>query len=172
MLYQCIPLGKPHTQLWAYMPLGHLHPREPNWVLHGYLLHFVASKFSRTKVCDIYTLTERAFNFSNMAFFETKSKTGTKTFWKHFIHDSVVLENYWNKNEIGKIVSNIYASNCSLFYSNKIMCCSFYVNNNTVADYCIQPKTFYSSTVCSNNVSTTFSLKRSQIKKLMPTQST
>ena len=55
-------------------------PGEPNWVLHGYLLHFAADKFSRTKVCDIYPQAERAFNFPDMAFFETKSKTGTKPF--------------------------------------------------------------------------------------------
>ena len=55
-------------------------PGKPNRVLHGYLLHFAADKFSRTKVCDIYHLAERAFNFANMAFLETKSKTGTKLF--------------------------------------------------------------------------------------------
>ena len=68
-----------HICLWV-----HYTSREPNQVCHGYLLHFVASKFSRTKMCDIYPLAERAFNFLNMAFFETKYKTGTKTFWKYF----------------------------------------------------------------------------------------
>ena len=35
-------------------------------------------------MCDIHSLAERAFNFPNMAFFETKSKIGTKMFRKHF----------------------------------------------------------------------------------------
>ena len=48
---------------------------------------FVGGKFSRTKVCDLYPLPERAFNFPNMAFFETKSKIGTKMVRKHFSHD-------------------------------------------------------------------------------------
>ena len=59
-------------------------PKEPNQVLHEYLLHFAAGKFSRTKVCDIHPLAERVFNLPNMAILGTKSKTGTKTFWKYF----------------------------------------------------------------------------------------
>ena len=55
-------------------------PREPNLVLRGYLLHFAEGKFSRTKVCDICPRAGRAFNFPNMAIFETKSKTGKKHF--------------------------------------------------------------------------------------------
>ena len=76
-----------HVPGWTPYPYMGIHPtrynhtpREPNQVLHGYLLHFMEGKFSRTKVCDIYPLAERAFNFLNMAIFETKSKTGIKTF--------------------------------------------------------------------------------------------
>ena len=52
-----------HASVYTYTP------SEPNQVLHGYLLHFVGSKFLRTKVCDIYPLAERAFNLPNMTFF-------------------------------------------------------------------------------------------------------
>ena len=65
-----------HVPGWTPCPYMGIHapgynhtPREPNWVLHGYLLHFAEGKFSRTKVCDWYPLAERAFNFPNMAFF-------------------------------------------------------------------------------------------------------
>ena len=77
-----------HASGYIYTPI------EPNWVLHGYLLHFVADKFSRTKVCDIYHLAERAFNFPNMAFFRLSPKliqNHLETFRKHYIHDSVIL---------------------------------------------------------------------------------
>ena len=64
---------------------GNYHtPKEPNWVLHGQLCHFVASKFARTKVCGTYPLAERDSNFPKMAFFKTKFKTGTKTSLKLF----------------------------------------------------------------------------------------
>ena len=69
------------------------HPREPKWVLHGYILHFVPGKFSRTKVCD--PLAERAFKFPNIVSFETKSKTGTKMFWKHFKNVSFMTVCQW-----------------------------------------------------------------------------
>ena len=75
---------------------------KPNRVLHGYLLNFAAGKFSTTKVFDTYPLGERGLNFPKMAFFKTKSKTGTKVLMKHlgnvlspklvrFIHDSAIL---------------------------------------------------------------------------------
>ena len=73
-----MPLGEPHTHIWAYMPLGI--PTHLGSPTNYYLLHFVGGKFSRTKVCDKNPLAERAINFPNMTFFETKSKTGTKNF--------------------------------------------------------------------------------------------
>ena len=64
----------------VYMPIGawvnhthaprHTHThRDPNQVLHGYLLNFVAVKFSWIKVCDAYRPAERGFNFLNLEFF-------------------------------------------------------------------------------------------------------
>ena len=65
-----------HVPGWTPYPCKGIHapgynhaPREPSWLLHGYLLHFAEGEFSRTKVCDWYPLAERAFNFPNMAFF-------------------------------------------------------------------------------------------------------
>ena len=66
--------------IWAYIPLGIPTPQGTPGVLHGYLLHFVGGKFSRTKVCDIYPLDERTFNFPNIAFL----RLGPKLVQKHF----------------------------------------------------------------------------------------
>ena len=80
MLYQCMPLGEPHTHIWAYMPLStSISPGSPTeYSMDTYsILQQVNFQGLR---CVTYTLAERAFNFPNMAFFETKSKTGTKCF--------------------------------------------------------------------------------------------
>ena len=79
-----VPWGGVH---WACPPL--------DLPMHRYPLHFAGGKFSRTKVCDICPLPERAF----MAF-KTKSKTSTKTAQKHFGNSSfttvyVTRSNKW-----------------------------------------------------------------------------
>ena len=60
MFQKCIKNASPiHVPEWTPCPYMGIHapgynhsPREPNWVLHGYLLHFAEGKFSRTKVCS------------------------------------------------------------------------------------------------------------------------
>ena len=75
----CIIGGEFHTHaLDTPMPL--VNPTKYSWIP----TQFAAGNFSRTKVFDTYSLVERGFNFPNMAFFETKSKTDTEMRMKHF----------------------------------------------------------------------------------------
>ena len=73
------------------MPLGiAIPPGSPTKYSMDTYSIFWQVKFQGPRCLTYYPLAERAFNSPNMAFFETKSKTGTKTFRKRFIHDSVV----------------------------------------------------------------------------------
>ena len=98
MFQKCFINACPWVNPYPYMGIhasGYIYaPREPNLVLHGYLLHFAADKFSRTKVCDIYPLAERVFLISQIWDFLRLSpklaQNHLETFWKRYIYDSVV----------------------------------------------------------------------------------